>query len=166
MPRPPGHAGQRNPRRWPINAPRCRRRGWVMGGGQGATETAPTGYPYGAGRVAAAGERGRFFRPRQPCSITLATLLWHSAHLPTSNKFPPLTTPEKFVIVTSCRQAPHQTLESSSFRMSGGMTFHCLAAGAVKSGMVSTVMCMLKIGRMNSVACLPHCQTRTIFRQR
>ena len=46
----------------------------------------------------------------QLISMTLATSLWHSAHWPTSSKSPPLTVPEKFVIVTSCLHLPHQTL--------------------------------------------------------
>jgi len=73
-------------------------------------------------------------------SITLATSLWHSEHVPTSSRSPDLTAPEKFVIVTSWRQEPHQTLESSRFLMSAGIAAYSLAAGGVNVGRVSTVM--------------------------
>jgi len=71
-------------------------------------------------------------------SISRATSLRHSAHLPTSNKSPAFTAPEKLVIVTSWRHSPHHTLESNLLRMSAGMASHSLAAGAVNVGMDST----------------------------
>ena len=76
----------------------------------------------------------------QLCSITLAISPWHSEHFPTSSRSPDRTAPEKLVIVTSWRHAPHQTLDSSRFLMSAGMAAYSLAAGGVNLGSVSTVM--------------------------
>ena len=76
----------------------------------------------------------------QLISITLATSPWHSAHWPTRSRSPPLTVPEKLVIVTSCLHLPHQTLERYSFFTSLGIFAQSFAAGAVKFGMDSMAM--------------------------
>jgi hypothetical protein len=45
-----------------------------------------------------------------------------------------LMVPRKLVIVVSCRQWPHQTLDNSRWRMSAGIDSHRSRAGLVKVG--------------------------------
>ncbi len=118
------HAGC--PKTPEVRPPGCR-----MGVVRLPPQRLAVGYFMGQGG-AVAGGGGWDFRGRQPDSTSRATSPMHSAHLPTSNKSPDLTAPEKFVIVTAWRHVRHHTLASSNFRVSGGMAFHSLAAGAVK----------------------------------
>lgn len=66
--------------------------------------------------------------------MTRATSPWHSAHLPTRSKSPPLIVPLKLVIVDSCRHWPHQTLDSRRLRRSAGMDSQRSRAGSLKVG--------------------------------
>lgn len=72
--------------------------------------------------------------------MSRATSPRHSEHFPTSNGSCDLTTPVKFVIVTSCPHLPHQTLDSNSFLVSSGMAAHNLEASPVKFGVASMLI--------------------------
>ena len=76
----------------------------------------------------------------QADSMSRATSRRHSEHFPTSNMSCDLTTPVKFVIVTSCPHLLHQTLDRSSFLVLSGMAVHNLDAGPVKFGTASKLI--------------------------
>ncbi len=113
--------------------------GGRMGVARGAAQRLAVGTPF-CNLGALAGGAAAKFSEFQADSTSLATSPMHSAHLPTSNKSPDLTAPEKLLMLTAWAQVRHHTLASSSLRVSGGMAFQSLAAGAVKLGSVSMVM--------------------------
>ncbi len=149
---PPCDARWQNPRRVP-KTPRWQTRRGPDGGSHPDSPVAPRGHPILARRAVCRRRGGALFGARQPDSTSRATSPWHSAHFPTSNKSPDLTAPEKLLMLTAWAHVRHQTLASSSFRVSGGMAFHSLAAGAVKLGKVSMVM-RKSCKRMDGFCCL------------
>lgn len=72
--------------------------------------------------------------------MSRATSPRHSEHFPTSNKSCDLTTPVKFVIVTSCPHLLHQMLDSNSLLVSSEIAAHIAVAGPVKFGVASMLI--------------------------
>lgn len=106
-------------------------------------------------------------------SITLATSPRQIEHKPTSSRSPPLTAPVKLVMVVSSLHLLHQTLESSSFLVSGGIAVHSLAAAGVNSGIFSTFTMFMPLLYARSLPKAAHrsrsrlrrCQIEGLLRQ-